>query len=72
MLAKNPALSPGAAYQLLRDTSAGDAGTVKRVDACAVVVTLVHQGLCHPVLDADKQPAEVREARFGSAEHPHP
>lgn len=72
MLAKNPTLSPAAAYQLLRDTSAADAGTVKRVDACAVVVTLAHQGVCHPVLDADKQPAESREVRFGSTDHPHP
>jgi subtilisin family serine protease len=51
MLAKNPSLSSDAALQLLRDTSlpAGstDAGTVKHVNACAALVTLVHQGACH-------------------------
>jgi subtilisin family serine protease len=49
MLAKNPALSANAAYQLLRDTSLAsgvDGGTIKRVNACAVLVTLVHQGAC--------------------------
>jgi hypothetical protein len=50
MLARNPELSAVAAYRLLRDTSsslnAGD-GSVKAVDACAAVVTLVRQGTCH-------------------------
>jgi hypothetical protein len=50
MLAKRPELSAAAAYRLLRDTSssmnAGD-GSVKGVDACAAVVTLVRQGTCH-------------------------
>jgi subtilisin family serine protease len=48
MLAKNPALSTNGAYQLLRDTSqasSADAG-IKRVNACAALVTLVHQGAC--------------------------
>jgi Subtilase family len=50
MLAKNSTLSSDGAYQLLRDTSqssSADAGSaVKRVNACAVLVTLVHQGAC--------------------------
>jgi hypothetical protein len=50
MLAKNPTLSAAAAYQLLRDTSSSlrmADGSVKGVDACAAVVTLVGQGSCH-------------------------
>jgi hypothetical protein len=50
MLAKRPELTAVAAYRLLRDTSsslnAGD-GSVRGVDACAAVVTLVRQGTCH-------------------------
>jgi subtilisin family serine protease len=50
MLAKNPELSAAAAYRLLRDTSSSlkvDDGSVRGVDACAAVVTLVGQGSCH-------------------------
>ena len=50
MLAKNPELSAAAAYRLLRDTSSSlnaDDGSVRGVDACAAVVTLVRQGSCH-------------------------
>jgi hypothetical protein len=50
MLAKNPQLSAAAAYRLLRDTSSSskaDDGSVRGVDACAAVVTLVRQGSCH-------------------------
>jgi hypothetical protein len=50
MLAKNPGLSAAAAYRLLRDTSSSlkaDDGSVRGVDACAAVVTLVGQGSCH-------------------------
>jgi subtilisin family serine protease len=48
MLARSPALSASSAYQLLRDTSdSGSADvTLKRVNACAALVTLVHRGLC--------------------------
>ena len=47
MLARVPQLSAGAAYRLLQDTSSAPAtadGSVKGVDACAAVVTLLHQG----------------------------
>ncbi len=50
MLAKNPELSAAAAYRLLRDTSSSlnaDDSSVRGVDACAAVVTLVRQGSCH-------------------------
>ena len=50
MLAKNPELSAASAYRLLRDTSASAQsadGSIKGVDACAAVVTLVGQGTCH-------------------------
>jgi subtilisin family serine protease len=49
LLARNPALSPAAAYQVLRDTSAlsgTEEGASRRIDACAAVVKLVHQGTC--------------------------
>jgi hypothetical protein len=49
MLAKNPTLSSDAAYQLLRDTSlpaSADASPIRRVNACAVLVMLMHQGAC--------------------------
>jgi hypothetical protein len=49
MLAKDPALSATAAYGLLRDSSASlspaDANPIG-VDACAAMVSLVHQGAC--------------------------
>jgi hypothetical protein len=50
MLAKNPALSAASAFRLLRDTSSplnALDGTMKGIDACAAVVTLVGQGSCH-------------------------
>jgi subtilisin family serine protease len=50
MLAKNPGLSAASAYRLLHETSsalnAAD-GSVRGIDACAAVVTLVGQGSCH-------------------------
>ena len=55
MLAKNPGLSSNGAYRLLRDTSlasGADADTIKRVNACAVLVTLLRQGTCRSS-DAD-------------------
>jgi Subtilase family len=63
MLAKNPGLSAGAAYRLLQDTSSSMAadGSIRGVDACAAVVTLVRQGACHAA-DGDRttmaQPAD--------------
>jgi hypothetical protein len=45
MLAKDRALTAGAAYQLLRDTSSG-AGSHGNVDACAALVALVGRGSC--------------------------
>jgi Subtilase family len=60
MLAKNPALSAAAAYRLLQDTSssakAAD-GSVRGVDACAAVVTLVGQGSCHTT-ESDRSMAD--------------
>jgi Subtilase family len=60
MLARNPALSATAAYRLLHDTSssvtAAD-GSVRGVDACAAVVTLVGQGSCHTT-ESDRALAE--------------
>jgi Subtilase family len=59
MLAKNPALSAAAAYRVLRDTSSSlkaDDGSVRGVDACAAVVTLVRQGSCHT---ADGKPSNT-------------
>ncbi len=50
MLAKSPGMSAAAAYRLLHDTSSSSRmadGSVKGVDACAAVVTLVGQGSCH-------------------------
>jgi len=64
MLAKNPGLSAAAAYQLLRDTSsslqAAD-GSVKGVDACAAVVTLVRQGSCHATESEHSAPDQQRD-----------
>jgi subtilisin family serine protease len=50
MLAKSPGLTAAAAYRLLRDTSSSlkaDGGSVRGIDACAAVVTVVRQGSCH-------------------------
>jgi subtilisin family serine protease len=55
LLARNPGLSPAAAYQVLRDTSAlsgTEGGASRRVDACAAMVTLLHQGSCRLSLDS--------------------
>jgi subtilisin family serine protease len=60
MLAKNSQLSAAAAYRLLRDTSSSskaDDGSVRGVDACAAVVTLVRQGSCHTADTNTDQPA---------------
>jgi subtilisin family serine protease len=47
MLAKDPGLSAGAAYRVLRETSTPlSAGGIKSVDACAAVVRLVAQASC--------------------------
>jgi hypothetical protein len=49
MLAKSPGMSAAAAYRLLHDTSSLSMladGSVKGVDACAAVITLVGQGSC--------------------------
>jgi Subtilase family len=60
MLAKHPELSAASAYRLLRDTSsslnAAD-DSVRGIDACAAVVTLVGQGSCHTDA-ADRGPAQ--------------
>jgi hypothetical protein len=54
MLAKNRGLSASSAYQLLRDTSStfsAEAGAAKGINACAVLVTLEHQGACRGAED---------------------
>jgi hypothetical protein len=57
MLAKNPGLTAPAVYRLLRDTSssakAAD-GSVRGVDACAAVVTLIGQGSCRNAAEVDR------------------
>jgi hypothetical protein len=65
MLAKAPRLSAAAAYQLLQDTSSAPAtadGGVKGVDACAAVVTLLHQGSCHRAV-VERQASQERDHR---------
>jgi subtilisin family serine protease len=65
MLAKDPALTSGSVYRLLRDTSSpilSTDGGVKGVDACAAVVTLVHQGSCRPS-NSEREAINGREHR---------
>jgi Subtilase family len=65
MLAKEPGLSALEAYRLLRDTSAVPAtaeGGVKGVDACAAMVTLLHQGSCHPA-NVERQALQEHDQR---------
>jgi subtilisin family serine protease len=60
MLAKNPGLSEAAAFRLLRDTSSplkAVDGSIKGIDACAAVVTLVKQGSCH-ASDGGRSPSD--------------
>jgi subtilisin family serine protease len=62
MLAKNRALSANSAYQLLRDTSStfsAEAGAEKGINACAVMVTLEHQGACRGAEDGGDLPRQV-------------
>jgi hypothetical protein len=69
MLAKNPQLSAAAAYRLLRDTSSSskaDDGSVRGVDACAAVVTLVRQGSCHT---ADSKLSDIDQPANRVASH---
>jgi hypothetical protein len=75
ILAKNPGLSAAAAYRLLHDTSSLSKtadGSVKGVDACAAVVTLVGQGTCH-VTDgehsADSEPSVLDQQHNRVASH---
>ena len=62
LLAKDPGLSPGAAYRILKDTSGrsdADLGDSAHVNACAAVVSLLGRGPCKSSDDdhrlADKQ-----------------
>jgi hypothetical protein len=64
LLAKEPGLSPGAAYRILRDTSGRsdvDVGDGAHVNACAAVVSLLGRGSCmtsgNNLQLADKQAA---------------
>jgi hypothetical protein len=75
MLAKSPGISAAAAYRLLHDTSSLSImadGSVKGVDACAAVITLVGQGSC-PVGDGarstDSEHAVSEEQRRRVAQH---
>jgi hypothetical protein len=55
MLAKEPNLSSAAIFRVLQDTSAESstsASTVKGVDACAAVVSLMRQGACRNTASA--------------------
>jgi hypothetical protein len=63
LLARQPSLSPAAAYRVLRDTSGLD-GASRRVDACAAVVTLVHQGTCRLSLENEKGIAGEHDPRL--------
>jgi hypothetical protein len=66
MLAREPGLSAVEAYRLLRDTSAPLAtaeGGVKGVDACAAIVTLLHQGSCHPA-NVERQAPQEHDQRI--------
>jgi hypothetical protein len=61
MLAKEPGLSAAAIYRVLHDTSTGSSpsvAAVKGVDACAAVVTLLHQGVCRNAATADTRTDE--------------
>lgn len=69
MLAKNPGLSAASAYRLLRDTSSSlqtANGGAEGIDACAAVVTLVGQGICHA---ADGTRATAEQSRNRVALH---
>jgi hypothetical protein len=75
MLAKSPGMSAAAAYRLLHDTSSLSMmtdGSVKGVDACAAVITLVGQGSCHVgdgTRSADGDHAASDEQRNRVAQH---
>ncbi len=65
MLAREPGLSAVAAYRLLQDTSSMPTtadGGVKGIDACAAMITLLHQGSCHPA-NVERQALQEREQR---------
>lgn len=63
MLAKDPGLSAGAAYRLLRETSTPlSAGGIKSVDACAAVVRLVAQASC-PAAGIERAALDQHEPR---------
>jgi hypothetical protein len=75
MLAKSPGMSAAAAYRLLHDTSSLSMmadGSVKGVDACAAVITLVGQGSCHVgdgAHSADSDHAASEDQRSRVAQH---
>jgi subtilisin family serine protease len=57
LLARNPGLTAGDAYGLLRNTSSSSAdGTL--VDACAALVSLMGKGSCGPAADTRHAVAE--------------
>jgi Subtilase family len=62
LLAKNAKLSATDTYRLLHDSSTKSdaAGGATLVDACAAVVSLVHQGACNPVREVERSVATGR------------
>jgi subtilisin family serine protease len=65
LLAKNPGLSPDAAYRILRDTSSRsdvDVGDNDHVNACAAVVSLMGRGSCK-ASGSDHQLADKQDPR---------
>jgi subtilisin family serine protease len=63
LLAKKPALSAADVDRLLRDTSTHSGGGDIRVDACAAMVSLVHQGSCSTAGNIEQRVAGEREQR---------
>jgi subtilisin family serine protease len=67
LVAKNPALSAPQAARLLRDTSsAGGEESAKRVDACAALVMLSHQGDCRSRANGENNNIDEHSARFAA------
>jgi subtilisin family serine protease len=63
LLARKPALSAADVYRLLRDTSTHSGGGDTLVDACAAMVSLVHQGSCSTAGNIEQRVAGEREQR---------
>ena len=67
LVAKNPSLSASAAARLLRDTSSIDGEeSAKRVDACAALVMLAHQGECRGRGNGENNNVDEHSSRFAA------